>query len=143
VRGGDMKKIVLFSVLVLLSACGSLGHKFDGLQKPGAEEALIYYYRPGKFWGSGVYYDIEENQKTVTTLYNGGYYPHFTEPGDKRIEASTEAKTELLFTAEKGKTYFVRGKVNMGVLMGRPSLNLVPPEKALREIQECQIIEKD
>lgn len=137
-----MKKLVLLSFCLLLSACGNLGHKFDGLQTPGADEALIYYYRPSKFIGGGVYYDVEENHKTVTTLYNGGYYPHLTVPGDKLVEASTEGKTEMFFTAEKGKTYFVRGKVNVGVLMGRPSLKLVPEEKALREIQNCRIIEK-
>lgn len=138
-----MRNMILMSFVVLLSACGSLGHKFDGLQKPASDEALIYYYRPSKFIGGGVYYDVEENKEVVTTLYNGGYYFHRTTPGEKHVEASTEGKAELFFTAEKGKTYFVRGKVNVGVLMGRPSLRLVPEEKALKEIQECKIIEKD
>lgn len=138
-----MRNVILMSFLVLLSACGSLGHKFDGLQEPASDEALIYYYRPSKFIGSGVYYDVEENKEVVTTLYNGGYYPHRTTPGKKHVEASTEGKSELFFTAEKGKTYFVRGKVNVGVMIGRPSLRLVPEEKALKEIQECKIIEKD
>lgn len=138
-----MRNMILMSFVVLLSACGSLGHKFDGLQKPASDEALIYYYRPSKFIGGGVYYDVEENKEVVTTLYNGGYYLHRTTPGEKHVEASTEGKSELFFTAEKGKTYFVRGKVNVGVLMGRPSLRLVPEEKALKEIQECKIIEKD
>lgn len=138
-----MKKIILFCYCVLLGACGNLGHKFDGLQTPAADETLIYYYRSGKFIGSGVYYDVEENKDVVTTLYNGGYYPHHTTPGEKHIEASTEGKSELFFTAEKGKTYFVRGKVNVGLVMGRPSLKLVPEEKALKELQECRIIEKE
>lgn len=138
-----MKKIILFCYCVLLGACGNLGHRFDGLQTPAADETLIYYYRPGKFIGSGVYYNVEENKDVVTTLYNGGYYPHHTTPGEKHIEASTEGKSELFFTAEKGKTYFVRGKVNVGLVMGRPSLKLVPEEKALKELQECRIIEKE
>ena len=138
-----MKNIILVSFVVLLSACGSLGNKFDGLQKPAPDEVLIYYYRPSKFIGSGVYYDVDENHKTVTTLYNGGYYPHFTTAGDKLVEASTEGTSELFFTAEKGKTYFVRGKVNVGLVMGRPSLKLVSEEKALKELQECRIIEKE
>lgn len=138
-----MKRLILFCCGVVLSACSNLGHKFDSLQTPGADEVLIYYYRPSKFVGGGVYYDVDENHKTVTTLYNGGYYPHFTSAGDKLIEASTEGKSEVFFTAEKGKTYFVRGKVNIGILMGRPSLKLVPQEKALREIQECKIVEQN
>jgi len=128
--------------MVMLGACSNLGQQFDGLEKPKEDEALIYYYRPNKFLGGGVYYDIRENNQTVTTLYNGGYYPHFTSAGEKNIEASTESTEELCFTAEKGKTYFVRGKVNMGILIGRPSLKVVPEEIALKEIQECRIIEK-
>lgn len=138
-----MKNIILVSFVVLLSACGSLGNKFDGLQKPAPDEVLIYYYRPSKFIGGGVYYDVEENKNVVTTLYNGGYYSHRTTPGEKHVEASTEGKSELFFTAEKGKTYFVRGKVDVGILMGRPSLKLVPEEKALKELEECRIIEKE
>lgn len=137
-----MKKLVVLCCLAFC-ACGSLGHKFDGIQTPGADEVLIYYYRPSKFIGSGVYYDVDENHKAVTTLYNGGYYPHFTTAGDKLVEASTEGTSELFFTAEKGKTYFVRGKVNVGLVMGRPSLKLVSEEKALKELQECRIIEKE
>lgn len=137
-----MKNLFLLFFIVMLSACSHLGQKFDTVQSPSDEEALIYYYRPNNFFGSGVYYDIRENKDTITTLYNGGYYPHFTTPGEKTIEAQTESTSYVSFNAEKGKTYFVRGKVNMGFLMGRPSLRVVPQEKALQEIQECRMIKE-
>ena len=57
-----MRNMILMSFVVLLSACGSLGHRFDILQKPASDEALIYYYRPSKFFGQGMYYDVEENK---------------------------------------------------------------------------------
>lgn len=139
-----MKKI-FFSLcfMCFLSACGSLGHKFDGLQKPEANEALIYYYRPSKIIGSAISYDVKENGNKVTTLYNGGYYPHKTTAGQKLITAKTEVAEQISFPVEEGQTYFVRGKVNMGVLAGHPSLKLVPQDKALKEIQNCKIIEEN
>lgn len=138
-----MKKI-LFNLFLLcsLTACGSLGHKFDGLQTPNENEAIIYYYRPSRFLGCGVYYDIKENGKKVTTLYDGGYYPYRTTAGNKFVSAKTEAAEQISFLVENGKTYFVRGKVHMGIMIGRPSLKLVPQEKALKEIQNCRIIEE-
>lgn len=139
-----MKKIFFsLSILCFLTACGSLGHKFDGVQIPNKDEAIIYYYRPSKFVGSGVYYDIKENGEKVTTLYNGGYYPHKTTAGNKFVSAKTEVAEQISFPVENGETYFVRGKVNMGLVVGRPSLKLVPKKKALKEIQDCRIIEEE
>lgn len=139
-----MKKIFLtISFLYLLPACGSLGHKFDGLQTPNPNEALIYYYRPSKFIGSGIFYDVKENGNIVTTLYNGGYYPHRTTAGHKLVTAKTETAEEISFPVEKGQTYFVRGKVHMGIIAGRPAMKLIPKDKALKELQDCRIIEQD
>ena len=74
-----MKKILIsLFMLYCLSACGHLGKQFDGQEVPDENEALIYYYRPSRFIGSGVYYDIKENGEKITTLYNGGYYLHKT-----------------------------------------------------------------
>lgn len=139
-----MKKIFFsLSILYFMTACSSLGHKFDRLQTPNENEAIIYYYRPSKFLGSGVYYDIKENGENVITLYNGGYYPHRTTEGNKFISAKTEATEQISFPVKNGEIYFVRGKVNMGIIIGQPSLKLVPKEKALKEIQNCRIIENE
>lgn len=137
-------KRALFTMLfvVSLTACGSLGHKFDGKISPNKDEAVVYFYRPSKFIGGGVYYDVKENNQIITTLYNGGYYPHKTSQGTKYYTAKTEGSDEISFPVEKGKIYFVRGKVKMGVLIGRPSLKLVPEDKALQEIQDCRIVEQ-
>ena len=136
-----MKKIFI-GLTMMLAACSSLGSKFDKLETPSADEAIIYYYRPSRFVGGGVFYDVNENGEKITTLYNGGYDLHRTAAGKKIVTAKTEKQTQIGFEVENGKTYFVRGKVHMGILLGRPALKLVPQEKALREIQECRIIEK-
>ena len=91
-------------IICSLSACGHLGKQFDGLEAPDKNEALIYYYRPSHFVGGGVYYDIKENGEKITTLYNGGYYPHKTTEGEKLISAETEKKKDFVLRVETGKT---------------------------------------
>lgn len=138
----NMKQLLIL-LMLSLSACGHLGEQFKTLEKTSAEEAIIYYYRPNNLWGGGVYYDVKENGEVITTLYNGGFSYHKTKPGDKIITAKTESETQLGFEAERGQTYFIRGKVHMGVLVGRPALKLVPEEKALKEIKKCRMIEME
>ena len=133
-----MKKI-LFCLFILASLSGcahDLGHRFAPTA-PQGNMALIYYYRPSNFFGSGVSYDIKENGQSVVSLYNGGYYPHLTFAGYKTITAWT---TTVSFYAESGKTYFIRGKEHMGLILYHPAIKLVPEEKALREIQMCRLI---
>ena len=138
-----MKKIInCFILMSFLSGCGSLGKKFENTILPPKDEALIYYYRPSHFVGSAISYDVKENGEIITTLYNGGYYPHITKAGEKTSTAETEATEAIYFSAEKGKTYYVRGGVDMGAFVGRPSLKLIPPEQAQEEIQDCRIIEQ-
>ena len=138
-----MKKLInCFILMGFLSGCGSLGHKFENNITPKQDEVLIYYYRPSHFVGGAVYYDVKENGEIITTLYNGGYYPHITTAGEKTVTAETEASESIYFSAEKGKTYYVRGGVDMGAFIGRPSLNLIQAEQARQEIQDCRIIEQ-
>ena len=135
-----MKKIVCcFLILGVLCGCAApLGEKFKPITSL-SDETLIYYYRPGKFLGSGVYYEIKENGRFITKLYNGSYYPSVTTPGQKTISAGSAT---VSFFAEPGKTYFIRGKEHMGLVVYHPSIKLVPNDKAWREIQTCRIVEE-
>lgn len=139
-----MKRFLLSTCVLatlLLTGCAS-GPQFEGLEEPNSEESIIYYLREANFSGGGVFYTIYENGEPVTQLYNGGYYPHHTEPGDKHIEATTEATSELYLTAEKGKRHYVYGDVSLGLLIGRPKLLEVDEETALKYLKNCKLLEK-
>ena len=135
-----MKRIIfcLFALNILCGCSAPLGAKFEPITTL-SDETLIYYYRPSRFLGSGVHYTVEENGKPVTKLYNGGYYPALTTPGQKTIKAGSST---VSFFAERGRTYFIRGKEHMGLFIYHPSIKLVPNSKAWREIQNCRIIEE-
>ncbi|MEN8178324.1 MAG: hypothetical protein ABFS39_06835 [Pseudomonadota bacterium] len=45
---------------------------------------------------------------------------------------------------EAGKTYYVKGAITMGIVIGRPNISIVPSETGNEEIKQCKYIpEKD
>jgi len=87
--------------------------------------ALVHFYR---FGGTGalINYDIhlgnnvicrsQSKWKTSVQVYN---------LGNNTLWASTESKTEIPVNFEPGREYYVRCGIQMGVLVGRPTLQLV------------------
>ncbi len=137
-----MKKYFYIFCLCLLASCGgnNLGRKFDGFEKPNKDQALIYFYRPNKVFGSIVYYTVKEDNKPITVLYNGSYYPYYTTEGKKNFKAKTEATNSISLNVENGKTYFVRGTISFGVFVGHPKFEIVDDElEVLSEIKECKM----
>ena len=126
--------IFLISTLLMITGCASLGKSFEVVEAVPPDKALIYFYRPGAFVGGGAYYDIIVNDKLVCTMYNGGYYPYFVDPGKINITASTEVTRELTFVAKTNQIYYVKGGITMGILVGRPSLEMVSSDVAREEI---------
>ena len=133
--------ILSICVSILLSGCAS-GPKFSGLEEPQPDESIIYYLREPSIAGATVFYTIYENGEPVTRLYNGGYYPHHTNPGEKHIEATTEASDELSLTAKKGERYFVKGGLSLGLVVGHPILKVIDENSALKYLQDCKLLEK-
>lgn len=138
-----IKHLAAAICFLLLSACATYGEKFSSVENVNSDEALIYFYRPKRIFGAAVSYDVKEGGNVAGTLYNGGFFPYKTSAGKKYIEAKTERKTSLVLPVENGNVYFVRGGVGWGVLMGRPTLDLIRPETALKEIRDCKMILKE
>lgn len=133
--------ILMFLIVALmLSSCASLGPKFQKVETLQKNKGLVYIYRPKKFVGGGVSYTVAADQTPVTKLYNGGYYPYFSNPGEIEFWAKTEAKSSVTLDVKPGKTYYIRGTVTVGALVGRPHLMIVEPSIGEVEIKECNLI---
>ena len=63
-----------------------------------------------------------DNGTRIGGLPNGAYFVYQAKPGVHKFTASTEATDEHVLTLEAGKTYYIRGEVTMGVMVGRPHL---------------------
>jgi len=90
--------------------------------------------------GAAVYYDVKANGRVVTTLYSGTYYPYITDPGEIEFSAKTEASDSATIDAKAGQTYYLKGTVGIGFIIGHPHLTVVPAEEAEKEIVECKLL---
>ena len=137
-----MKYILTLPLMFSITACSSLGEPFQNLQEPQPDTAQVYIYRPSAFVGGGVSYTVMEDETPIVRLNNGGYYTYSTTPGTKKIWAETETKSEISTNLKENQTYFFKGEVSMGLLLGRPKLTQVSKETALGELPNCREILK-
>lgn len=131
---------ILLGVSLLCFSCASLGPVYQKIDSIPEGVGLVYIYRPFNLIGSGVVYDVKVGETAVTTLSIGGYYPYFAKPGEVELWAKTESKSSVTLDVKAGQTYFVKGTVGVGILVGRPHLMVVPTEIGEKEIVECNLI---
>ncbi len=134
------KGVLLVLVLSFLSGCAAKGPAFSKIDHISTDKGLVYIYRVPAFTGSAISYDIKVGGNTITTLKNGGYFPHQTNPGEIEFSASTEAKSAITLDVEVGQTYYIKGSISVGFLMGRPHLSVVSAKVGEKEIQECALL---
>src|SRR5262250_739163 len=131
---------LLLSSFLLITGCASLGPVYSKVDKIPDNSGLVYLYRPSAFFGVGVLFNVKTGDRIITTLYNGGYYPYFSAPGEKEFWAQTESKSSVTLDVKPGETYYIKGEVGVGFLVGRPHLMAVDPEIAEKEIVDCKLI---
>jgi hypothetical protein len=94
---------------------------------PPAGKGQIVFYRPGGM-GFALGCQVNENDVRVSALGAGKYFTHVAEPGKHSFMVSSEAKDVLNVEVEPDETQYVRCKIKMGIMVGRP--NLEPSTKA-------------
>lgn len=109
----------------------------SSINEGNSELAKIIIYRPKKAYGLAIEYDLYVNDKFLTRLENGTYY-EYELLGNQEVtfKAKTEVTETLRFQVEKGRTYYMKSGLKMGVVVGRPSLEIVSQTKALKEIKK-------
>ena len=133
---------VIFSILFIsfLSGCAAKGPAFSKIDNLSADRGLVYIYRVPSIKGAAISYDIKVGENAITTLKNGGYFPYQTTPGEVEFSAKTEARSAVTIDVEAGQTYYVKGSLSVGFLMGRPHLSIVPIDVGEKEIQKCVLL---
>jgi hypothetical protein len=126
--------------LMVLGGCATLGPVYQKMDRIPDGTGLVYLYRPSSFIGGGVSYDIKVGETPIITLYNGGYYPYFSKPGEIEFWAKTESRSAVTLDVKAGQVYYIKGTVGVGFIVGRPHLIVVPSETAENEIAECKLI---
>jgi hypothetical protein len=102
--------------------------------------ALIHFYRPSFGAGALLGYKIKDvNDSILGRLRNGEKFIYKTKKfGIQSFYGTLETKEEVKINIEKGKEYFVRCSINMGVVLGRPEINLIENYIGMKEYSEMK-----
>ncbi len=106
----------------------------------GSNYALIHFYRPSMATGDLIGFKVKTgNDSIIGSLRNGKKFTYkTTEFGDQTFYAVLETKEEIKINVEKGKEYFVRGGMNMGIVLARPDLNIMDANLGLKEFEALE-----
>jgi hypothetical protein len=105
-----------------------------------ADYALIHFYRPNAGLGAFLGYKIKDGSDAVVgRLRNGEKFIYKTQKcGMQTFYGVLETKEEVVINIEKGKEYFVRCSINMGVVLGRPEINTIENYIGMNEFKEMK-----
>lgn len=109
--------------------------------QPEPGKGMVTFYRERAFAGGGVSYKVNDGDTPIGGLPNGSYFVAQASPGPHRYNAKTESTAEKTINIEAGKRYYVRGEVQMGLMVGRPKLTVVTPEEAVPELNGLRRVE--
>lgn len=105
--------------------------------------SILHVYRPrgvgplvsyDLYLGDSVICRIKNRMKKTLKIRKEGYIS---------LWAKTEAKEEIPINLIKGKEYYLRCSVRMGIMVGRPSLELVDKKTGKAEFDAVQLKEAD
>lgn len=124
--------------LIVLSVCLTCGcgtAPVVKLVKKSDDMGLVYIYRPKKFYYGSSDFDVNANGFKIDTLKNGGYFHYIAKPGRIQFSARTEITSIVMLDVQPGQTYYIRGSMTKGQLVGRPHLKVIAPKVAVEELK--------
>jgi len=89
---------------------------------PPSGMAQVVFYRPSAM-GMAISCNIRENGKMLGTTNNGRYFVLTTTPGPHKFTTKSEATDEINIEAEADETSYIKCKIAMGIMAGRPNLS--------------------
>lgn len=122
---------VLLAVSFSVFACASVERQAapSGADRPKPGKGLVIFYREKKLEGWAMGYNVREGENNIGGLPNGSYFVYDVAPGPHTFAASTESTARRTINVVPGKTYYVRGEVEVGLWVGRPHLTIVDPSE--------------
>lgn len=102
-----------------------------------SDYALIHFYRPQSAMGAFLGYKIKNEQDSIIgRLRNGEKFIFKTQTfGPQVFYGALETSEEIKINIEKGKEYFVRCAVTMGVVIGRPEIYIIENNVGIKEFE--------
>lgn len=133
------KSLSLIALALFLTGCASSTQYVKSLDSTqyNTEMAKIYVLRPSAF-GSAITMKIYQDDKIIGKLGPGSYLSWEVDPskGAINVISKSENKDMVTIIPQGGKTYYLKQKIHMGIVIARTELELIGAEEA------NQILEK-
>ena len=138
-----MKYLRLLALLMIAAAvtgCAS-GIRYTEFQPkmpgPSQDMGRIFLYRPSAL-GAALRPDVMLNNEKIGEAIAHGFFYVDRKPGEYQVVTSTEVERKLSFVLDKGQTRYVRFSVSFGFFVGHVYGELVEPDVAMKEIEDCK-----
>lgn len=92
------------------------------IASPAPGKGQVVFYRPGGM-GPLIRCTVRENGKMIARVGSGKYHVLAVEPGAHAYTAKTEATDTVRVEVEPDETTYVKCKISMGIMAGRPNLS--------------------
>lgn len=98
--------------------------------------ALVYLYRDSSYSGKAVKYDVYlDDVKVYKARASSKAEVKVYEAGEYTIWGSTESKVSIPIKVELGGEYYVRCSVSVGLVVGRPSFDIIATQQGKSEYE--------
>lgn len=130
-----MHKLLALTAALALSACAS-GTPLQETAKANAavpaDKGRIIVYRTG-LYGAAIQPKVSVDRIERGRCAPRGAFSVDVAPGDHTVAATTETRKESLVHVGAGQTAYLRCGIGFGILIGRPTLEAVPPATGKKE----------
>lgn len=123
--------IVILSLPVTYMEAAEIPQAKDG-------QGLIVFYRESGFGGGAVRFNLNQGQEPIGALNSGSILLRDVEPGQHTFWSQAISKDSITIDVVAGNTYYVKGVVKMGLVVGRPQLVVVSEAEAKPSIAKIK-----
>lgn len=139
-------RITIIALLLCAVGCGKTPRTGDYLtldDRPvmsiPADKGVVCFVREDAFIGGGVSYLILENNAEIGALKSGTYFVYEAAEGKHTFSAETESETFITVDVKNGQASYIVGGITMGAFVGRPSLDEITEDTAMRLLEDDDI----
>jgi len=109
---------------------------------PPDGKGQIVFYRPGGM-GFALGCGVNENGERLSALGAGKYFILPVDPGSHSYTVKSEATDLLTLEVEPGETYYVKCKIKMGIMVGRPNIAPSTQEEFDKDSHKLKYVDGD
>lgn len=99
-----------------------------------AGKGMVIFYRLGKFGGGAIRFNLNHAEGFMGQLLNDTWLYKSVEPGEHTFWSQVISQDSITIRVEAGKTYYVKGVVKMGLVVGRPTFTQVSEQEGLKDL---------